>query len=66
MVSSRKKGAKVDVDPWMSLFEASKVLQESRLLVLTRTVKGEIRAQHVAGRTVVLRADVEKLARKSA
>ena len=64
MVSSRKKGK--DVDPWMSLYEASKVLNESRLSVLTRTVDGEIQAQKVAGRTVVSRSDVERLARKSA
>lgn len=64
MVGSRKKGK--DVDPWMSLPEASRVLGESRLAVLTRTVKGELEAQWVAGRTVVSRASVEKLARKIA
>lgn len=65
MVMARKKPAK-DRDPWISLLEASRVLGESRLAVLTRSVKGEVEAQHIAGRTLVSRASVERLKARKA
>ncbi len=48
-------------DAWMSVPEASRMLGESRLKVLSRTVKGELIAQHVAGRAFVSRESVERL-----
>lgn len=50
---------------WMSLVEAARVLGVSRLTVLTRAMRGEFTAQDVAGRTVVLRADVEQAIKKA-
>lgn len=50
-------------DPWMSLVEAARVLGESRQGILTRAVKGEVEAQHIAGRTVVSRASIDRVRR---
>jgi hypothetical protein len=45
----------------MSLADAARVLGESRQGVLTRAVKGDIVAKHIAGRTVVTRESVERV-----
>jgi hypothetical protein len=46
---------------WITLAEAARMLGEARLTVLGRSVKGELVAKHIAGRTVVSRAGVEQL-----
>lgn len=56
-----KAARKTDPNPWLSLPEAARQLGESRLAVLTRAVKGEVDAQHIAGRTVVSQASVQRL-----
>jgi hypothetical protein len=48
------------LDPWMSLVEAAKALGETRQTVLTRAIKGEVEAKHIAGRTVVSRESVAR------
>lgn len=53
-------------DAWMSLVQAAKELGETRQRVLTRAVKGEVEAKYIAGRTVVSRASIERLQKKSA
>jgi excisionase family DNA binding protein len=58
MVPARKK-QKGD-DRWMSLVEAARTLAVSRQTILARAVKGELEAEHVAGRTVVSRESVER------
>lgn len=50
------------MDPWMSLLAASVRLKETRFRIKTRILNGEITGQVVAGRTVVLREDVERIA----
>lgn len=50
-------------DEWMSVHEAARVLGESRLKVLSRTVSGELIAQQIAGRACVSRESVEQLLR---
>jgi hypothetical protein len=52
---------RVGSDGWISLVHAAQMLGETRLKILTRAVKGEIEAQHIAGRTIVTRASVERL-----
>lgn len=59
MATARKK--LIAPDPWMTLNQAAKELGESRLAVLTRTVKGEIDAKHEAGRTIVSRESVRRV-----
>lgn len=59
MVAARKK-LKTD-DKWMSLVEAARTLGESRQTVLMRAVKGDLEAEHIAGRTVVSRRSIERL-----
>lgn len=58
MVPARKK-PKTE-DRWMSLVEAARVLGASRQTILARAVKGELDAEHIAGRTVVSRESVER------
>lgn len=53
-------------DPWMSLLQAAKELGETRQRVLTRAIKGEVEAKYIAGRTVVSRASIERITRKTA
>lgn len=48
----------------MSLVAAARQLGETRQTVLTRAIKGEVEAKHVAGRTVVSRASIERLTTK--
>jgi hypothetical protein len=48
-------------DDWMSIGDASRQLGESRLAVQTRIIKGEIVAQHIAGRTFVRRDSVDRI-----
>lgn len=48
-------------DPWMTLVEASTALGWTRLKVLSRSIKGELEARHIAGRTLVSRASVERV-----
>lgn len=62
MATARKTKSqpKRPADPWMTLGEAARELHTSRQTILTRAVKGEIEAQHVAGRTLVSRASVER------
>lgn len=64
MASTRK--ATADRDPWMSLVAAARALDTTRQTVLTLAIKGDIEAQHVAGRTVVSRASVERVRRSKA
>jgi hypothetical protein len=45
---------------WVSLVEASRLLGQSRQTILTRAVKGELEGKHIAGRTVISRASVER------
>ncbi len=59
MAAARKKAN--DSDAWVSLVEASRLLGESRLMILNRTVKGEIDAKHIAKRTVVSRESIERV-----
>lgn len=61
MTAARK--TRQSEDPWVSLVEAARMLGESRLAVLARSVKGEVEAKHIAGRTVVSRASVQRLLR---
>ena len=56
-----KAARKTERSPWLSLPEAARQLGESRLAVLTRAVKGEVDAQHIAGRTVVSQASVQRI-----
>lgn len=58
MGSVRKK-QRVD-DRWMSLVEAARVLGASRQTILARAIKGDLEAEHIAGRTVISRASVER------
>lgn len=53
---------KAPPDRWMSLPEAAKTLGVTRHAVMTRALRGELESQTVAGRTVVARADVERMA----
>ena len=46
---------------WMSLIAASRELGETRFRVMTRALKGEVEFVHVAGRTLISRASVERL-----
>lgn len=48
-------------EDWMSLADAAQELGETRQTVLTRAVKGEVDAKHVAGRTIVSRSSVERV-----
>lgn len=48
-------------DEWMTLVEAARVLGETRLKVLSRSVKGELEAQHLSGRTFIKRASMDAL-----
>lgn len=64
MAAPRKTTPRAEA--WMSLSDAARALGETRQTVLTRAVKGEVEAQHIAGRTLVSRASVEKLVRKIA
>lgn len=57
---------RTDGDEWVSLFEASRMAGMGRLTLLTLALKGEIEARHVAGRTVVLRASLDKLLQRKA
>lgn len=59
MSTVRKKRSQTET--WVSLVEAARMLGEARQTVLTRVVKRELVADHVAGRTVVTRASVEAL-----
>ena len=59
MSATRK--AKVQEDPWMSLYKASVLLGQTRHTLLNRIIKGELEAQIIAGRTVVSRKSVEQL-----
>lgn len=51
----------IAANEWISLVEAARLLGESRQTVLSRAVKGEVVAQHIAGRTVVSRESVERV-----
>lgn len=62
MATARK--AERTGEDWISLAEAARMLGETRQTVLVRTVKGEVVAQHIAGRTFVSRASIEKLLAK--
>lgn len=55
-----------EADPWMSLGEAARALGESRQKVLARAVKGDVKATHIAGRTLVDRESVKRLVRSLA
>ncbi len=48
-------------DEWMSVGAAAKAAGESRLSMLTRAVKGEVVAQHIAGRTLIRRDSISAL-----
>lgn len=48
-------------DQWVGLPQAAAELGESRLKVLSRTVTGELEADHLAGRTVISRASLDRL-----
>ncbi len=48
-------------DGWVSLLASTKLLGESRLKVLGRTVKGELESQYIAGRTVISRESIDRL-----
>jgi hypothetical protein len=61
VVAGKKKRATDDADRWVSLSVAAANLAETRQTVLTRAIKGELEAKHVAGRTVVSRASVDRL-----
>lgn len=54
-------GTALAVDPWVSLKAAAAMLGMSRQTVLTLALKGDIVAQHIAGRTVVTRESVDRL-----
>lgn len=66
MTAHSAKRKKASPANWMSLVEASQVLRETRLKVLTRVVKGELTAQHIAGRTLIDRTTVERIATEKA
>lgn len=46
---------------WVSLGDAARALGESRLAALTRTVKGELEAKHIAGRTLISRDSLNRV-----
>ena len=56
-----RKQENLDDAHWISLPTAAAMLGESRLRVLTRVVKGELIAKHVAGRTIVSRESLKRL-----
>jgi len=65
MPSARK--AVADPEGWVSLPVASRMLRVSRQTTLTMALRGELDAQHIAGRTVISRDSIEKaLAAKGA
>lgn len=59
MGTARKADALAE--KWMTLVEASRLLGETRLKILSRSVKGELEAQHLAGRTVISRESVDRI-----
>lgn len=48
-------------DLWLSISQAALLLDNSRYRVLTNIARGRIQTQVVAGRTIVLREDVERV-----
>lgn len=48
-------------DPWMSVNAAAKQLRKTRHGVLAMVVRGELVSEQSAGRTVIARADVDRL-----
>jgi hypothetical protein len=50
----------VSTADWVTLPEAARMLSQSRLATLSLAVKGDIDAQHIAGRTLVSRSSIEK------
>lgn len=58
MGTARK--AKIAGGEWITLAEAARILGESRLTVLSRSVRGEITASFIAGRNVVSRSSIAK------
>jgi len=59
-MNSARKAAPLP-DEWISLPEAARLLGESRHTVLNRSVKGEVEAQFIAGRTIVLRESIQRV-----
>lgn len=59
-MSVARKHELLDDAHWMGLVAASRAIGETRLRVLTLVVKGELEAKHVAGRTIISRASVER------
>lgn len=60
MEAARKQIVPLE-DPWMSLPQAAAALRCTRYLVSQFIGRGHLRANLVAGRTYVLREDVERL-----
>jgi hypothetical protein len=61
MATARKTNTPAAADGWVSIGKASRMLGEARLTVMSRVVKGELTAQHIADRTIISRASLEKL-----
>lgn len=64
MVTPKRQGkrGRKQADPWVSVLAASKMLRVSRPTVYQMAARKELRHQTVAGRMVVRRADVERMA----
>lgn len=60
-MSVARKAENLDDAHWIVLPEAARLLGESRLRVLTRAVKGELEAKHIAGRTIISRESLERI-----
>lgn len=46
---------------WVTLGDAARALKTSRYGVLARIAKGDLESREIAGRTLVVRASLEKL-----
>lgn len=59
---AKRSGAGATLDgEWVGLVVAARELGENRQSVLVRAIKGDLEAKHVAGRTIVSRASLDRV-----
>lgn len=58
--TAKKGGSALDAE-WVGLVVAARELGENRQSVLVRAIKGDLEAKHVAGRTIVSRASLDRV-----